>query len=332
VVSLVKNNPGSPMKAWTLLFPIILLSACATPLGTRSSREVDLPQPAQNRVPAKVLSMVDIINQAHAAEWRTIDSNSVLRMRSSRGDVWIELAQAFAPLHAQNIRTMARERYFDNLAITRSQDNFVVQWGDPNAENVAQKKSLGSAQAKLPAEFTIAMDQIEDFTLLPDRDGYAREVGFSNGFHVGRDRKDKLIWPAHCYGVVGAGRDVAPDSGSGAELYVVTGHAPRQLDRNIAIVGRVIAGMENLSTAMRGPAPMGFYTDPNERSGIESIRINSDLPKEEQRQFRALRTDSASFLMLVEARRNRRDDWYLRPAGFIDLCNVPLPVQMLPAQ
>jgi len=29
----------------------------------------------------------------------------------------------------------------------------------------------------------------------------------------------------------------------------------------------------------------------------------------------------------VEARRNRRDDWYKVPAGFIDLCNVPLPVR-----
>jgi peptidylprolyl isomerase len=318
------------MRSASLCFILTMLIGCASSPGTRTTREVDLPQPAQNRVPAKVLSAAEIIAEAANEEWRMIESNNLLRMRTSAGDVWIELAQVFAPEHAKNLRVMSKERYFDGLAITRSQDNFVVQWGDPNAEDAAKKKSLGSAQSTLAPEFTTALDQISDFTLLPDGDGYAAEVGFSNGFHVGRDRKAKLVWPTHCYGVVGAGRDVGDETGSGAELYVVTGHAPRQLDRNIAVVGRVISGIENLSTAVRGPAPMGFYTDANQRTPIESIRLNDDLPEPERRQFRALRTDSASFMMLVEARRNRRDTWYKRPAGFIDLCNVPLPVQMLP--
>lgn len=312
-----------------LILLTLLLAACASDNGTRSTREIDLPQPAQNRVPAKVQSAAEIIAQAHPDEWRILASDQLLRMRTVSGDVWIELADAFAPEHTKNLRVMAREKYFDGLAITRSQDNFVVQWGDPNAEDAAKKKSLGSARSTLPPEFEIGLDQISDFTLLADRDGYAPEVGFSNGFHVGRDRKQKLVWPAHCYGTVGAGRDVGSETGSAAELYVVSGHAPRQLDRNVAILGRVVAGMEHLSIAVRGPAPMGFYTDPNQRTGIESIRLNSDLPVAEQKQFRALRTDSASFMMLVEARRNRRDEWYKRPAGYIDLCNVPLPVQML---
>ena len=33
---------------------------------------------------------------------------------------------------------------------------------------------------------------------------------------------------------------------------------------------------------------------------------------------------------LVEARRNRRDDWYLVPAGYIDLCNVPIVARPRP--
>jgi peptidylprolyl isomerase len=318
------------MKNLFRLVPLLWLGACATQQGTRTTREVDLPQPSQNRVPAKALSAAEIIAQANSEEWRMIESENLLRMRTEIGDTWIELAPAFAPEHVKNLRIMAKERYFDGLAITRSQDNFVVQWGDPNAEDAAKKKSLGSAQATLPAEFTVDLDQISDFTLLPDRDGYAAEVGFSNGFHVGRDRKAKQIWPAHCYGALGAGRDIGEDTGSGAELYVVSGHAPRQLDRNVPIFGRVIAGMEFLSSVVRGPAPMGFYTDPKQRTLIDSIRLNDDLPEAERKQFRALRTDSASFMMLVEARRNRRDEWYKRPAGFIDLCNVPLPVQMLP--
>jgi peptidylprolyl isomerase len=30
----------------------------------------------------------------------------------------------------------------------------------------------------------------------------------------------------------------------------------------------------------------------------------------------------------VESRRNRRDEWYKVPAGYIDLCNVPIAVQV----
>jgi peptidylprolyl isomerase len=43
-----------------------------------------------------------------------------------------------------------------------------------------------------------------------------------------------------------------------------------------------------------------------------------------------LRTDTQTFRDVAEARRNRRDDFYKRPAGHIDLCNVPLPVRTPP--
>jgi peptidylprolyl isomerase len=37
-----------------------------------------------------------------------------------------------------------------------------------------------------------------------------------------------------------------------------------------------------------------------------------------------MRTDTASFRALVETRCNRGDDWYLVPAGCVDICNVPI--------
>ena len=44
----------------------------------------------------------------------------------------------------------------------------------------------------------------------------------------------------------------------------------------------------------------------------------------------ALRTDTQTFTDLIEARRNRQDEWYKHKAGRIDVCNVPLVVR--PAQ
>ena len=160
---------------------------------------------------------------------------------------------------------------------------------------------------------------------LSDQDGWAPQVGFSEGFPAARDPESGETWLAHCYGVVGAGRDVAADSSNGTELYVVDGQSPRQLDRNITVVGRVVQGMELLAVLPRGTGPLGFYEKPEQRTPIRSIALASDLPEAERTTLQLLRTDTPLFAAVVESRRNRRDDWYKVPAGHIDLCNVPLP-------
>lgn len=135
------------------------------------------------------------------------------------------------------------------------------------------------------------------------------------------------MWPVHCYGMVGVGRDLSPNTGSGAELYVVIGHAPRHLDRNIALVGRVIEGIEHLSALPRGKGALGFYDlkQGDERTGIVSIRLGgevADLPA-----YEYLSTESGSFSAYANARANRRDAFFIRPAGGADVCNVPVPVR-----
>ncbi len=130
--------------------------------------------------------------------------------------------------------------------------------------------------------------------------------------------------------MVGAGRSNEIDSGNGAELYVVIGNAPRQLDRNIALVGRVVQGMEPLSTLPRGTGPLGFYEKPEQYVPIESVRLAADLPAAQRVALEVMRTDTPTFEALVESRRNRQDDWYKVPAGHVDLCNVPVPVRPQP--
>ena len=201
----------------------------------------------------------------------------------------------------------------------------MVQFGDPT-EEAADRKPIGNAKDKLPAEFTRASEGLA-FDRLPDPDGWAPEVGFSNGFPAARDPATGQAWLAHCYGTLGAGRDVAPDSSNGTELYVVDGQSPRQLDRNITVVGRVLKGMELLSVIPRGPEPMGFYEDPAQRTPIASIALASDVPEAQRTPLQVLRTDTPLFAQLVEMRRNRKDGWYKVPAGHIDLCNVPIPVR-----
>lgn len=272
----------------------------------------------------------EVIAASAPADWRSPDPEHTLYLELPAGRVVIELAPWLAPKHDANIRALVREGYFDGLAILRSQDNYVVQWGDPDADDAAKARPFKTAKARLAGEFTVPWRDDMAFTRIPDDDGYAAVVGVSNGFWVGRDPKSREIWMAHCYGTVGVARGNETDSGNGAQLYVVTGHAPRHLDRNITLVGRVLSGIERLSTMPRGAPPMGFYETAEQRTPIKSMRVAADVPEAERSALEVLRTDTATFADIVEAKRNRRDPWTKLPSGHIELCNVPLPVRAVP--
>lgn len=301
-----------------ILMAATLLSAAIAAVAQTPPTTTDKPK-----------SMQELLDGSKPSDWRNLDPARTLYMDLDAGRVVIELAPEFAPAHVANIKAMAKGGYWNGLSINRSQDNFVVQWGDAAEEENARRPLPKGAKAKLPAEFTRSNRNVL-FTALPDVDGWARQVGFSDGFPVGLDTAEGTAWLAHCYGTVGAGRDLAADSSTGAELYVVTGQSPRQLDRNITTVGRVVQGMELLSVLPRGTGPLGFYEKPEQRVTIKSIRLAADLKPVDRLKLQVLRTDTRLFADLVEARRNRRDDFYKRPAGHIDLCNVPLPVRTAP--
>ena len=148
-------------------------------------------------------------------------------------------------------------------------------------------------------------------------------AGFKEGWAI--SGSPELAWPVHCYGMVGVGRDLPPNTGSGAELYTVIGHAPRHLDRNIALVGRVIEGIEHLSSLPRGTGALGFYETAEERTPIVSIRLGGEVPALPAYEY--LSTESATFAKYADSRANRRDPFFILPAGGADICNIPVPVR-----
>ncbi|HEX5222114.1 MAG TPA: peptidylprolyl isomerase [Verrucomicrobiae bacterium] len=276
----------------------------------------------------KPSSMAGLLAASKPGDWRTLDPENTLNLELTNGRVVIELAPTFAPKHVANVKALARERYFDGLAILRAQDNYVVQWGDPNAEKPELARKIERARKTLPPEFDRTLDLKLPFTALPDGDVYAPEVGFSGGFPVARDKRNGKMWLVHTYGMVGAGRDNAPDSGGGTELYVVIGHSPRHLDRNVTLLGRVVQGMELLSALPRGSGAMGFYDKPEQRAPIKSIRVAADVPQSERVPLELLRTDTPLFEQLIESRRNRLEEWFQFSPGKIEIGNVPLPVRI----
>ena len=389
----------------------LALFALALPAAVIAQTGSEPPPPP----PANAPSPNEIVNEAPAKDWVAIAPEDLLVMKLTPGtagkprEVIIQLLPApMSQGWTDNIRTLARANWYDGTSINRVQDNYVVQWGDPNYDNPesgGEAKTLPEGlrsmtqgeyvsvqngwdgivelsdtlvRGKILNAATPNEDQMALKPVKTSLDSYADYAGFAKGWPVGfgsaftaapgeilipKDVARRLIadlektanvpvfgqlsedeataarrvasssltavWPVHCYGMVGVGRNYSPDTGSGAELYTVIGQAPRHLDRNIALVGRIISGMEHLSSLPRGTGALGFYSaeEADQRTPITSVRIASDLPANERPQFEYLSTDTGTFARYAEARANRRDAFFITPAGGADLCNIPVPVR-----
>ena len=272
------------------------------------------------------LTAAEVAQAASDEEWRALDPENTVYFAFPGGTVIVELAPVFAPRHVENIRALVRGGYFDGGAVTRSQDNYVVQWASrPLAEGESYPSGVETA---LAPEFEVATPGVR-FTRMPDGDVYADEAGFVQGFPAGRDPENGALWMAHCYGTVAVPRGNDPTSGSGTGLYAVIGHSPRHLDRNLSVVGRVVAGMEHVSTLPRGTGPLGRYESRAEWVPIASARLGSDLPENERSNLQILRTDSQSFRDLIMAARSRQETFFVRPTDRIGVCNVQVPTRLL---
>lgn len=261
----------------------------------------------------------EIVTEAPAAAWRDIPAGEIMTIELATGrQVTIQLAPDWAPVHVANIRTLARAGWWDGTSVNRVQDNYVVQWGD-----ATEKKPLAPGVVEAPpAEYERAGAGLK-LRPLPVRDAYAATVGHMGGWPVAGD--GTALWLPHCYAMVGVGRNLAPDTGTGAELYTVIGHAPRHLDRNIALVGRVLDGIDALTSLPRGTAALGFYDKPEQRVAITRVTMGSGAPA-----WQYLDEASPAFAAYAEARANRRDAFFNRPAGGADICNIPVPVRRKP--
>lgn len=267
----------------------------------------------------------DVIASAPAADWTEISSDDLLVVDLKNGRrVVIQLAPDFAPVHVANIRALAKGNWWDGSAIYRVQDNYVVQWGN----NDSAKKMPDGVVAKPPAEYS---RKLAGLTIRPlgYPDAYAPRAGFSKGWPVAFDPKSGTANLAHCYGMVGVGRDLSPDTGTGGELYAVIGQAPRHLDRNIAVVGRVVSGFDAMTSLPRGTEALGFYKERTSDVPIVSVRLASALPMAERPRFEVL--TGRALGKYIHARANRQDDFFIRPAGGVDLCNVNVPVRPVAA-
>jgi peptidylprolyl isomerase len=316
------------------------------------------PAVAQDQ-PAPV-TPASIVASAPKAEWKAIDPADLLVMTlapDAAGHPRTVVIQLMPPPFSQgwvgNIRTLAKAHWWDGTSVYRVVDNWVTQWGDGEDDEAKAKKLPPGLRAVPASEYEVtdapfttpavgAYFQLNPTAASPAlaagkpvlRDGpldhYAAYhagfpfAGYENPHHG-------IVWPIHCYGYVGVARDLE-STGTGAELYAVIGHAPRQLDRNIAVVGRVIEGMENLSALARGKGEAGVYDDPKLRVPILSVRLGNEVPEPPQAHFEYLDTESPSFARYLQVSANRSDPFYKVGAGGIDICNAKVPIRRVASE
>jgi peptidylprolyl isomerase len=251
--------------------------------------------------------------------WREVEPENLVFIDLFEGEITVELNPLFAPETVKQFRRLVEERFYDGLSFYRVIDGFMAQGGDGS--------DLGklSLVPLIDAEFERDLSDDIEFSRVQKNDLFAPETGFVDGFAAARDVSKNRVWLTHCPGVVAMARSDAPDS-SRTDFYIVIGQAPRYLDRNMNVFGRVIHGMDVVQKIQRGPAnESGIIQDETTSSRIRGIRLASEIPEEERLSAFVMDTNSKGFEKLLKSRRNRKQKFFHnKPPGVLDVCQVPM--------
>ncbi|WP_088329917.1 peptidylprolyl isomerase [Lacimicrobium sp. SS2-24] len=115
------------------------------------------------------------------------------------------------------------------------------------------------------------------------------------------------------------------------DFYVVIGPAPRHLDRNMSVFGRVIYGMEHIQGLPRGDAMVnsGVIETPQHRGKIVTARLASKVPETARLSLQIQRTDSKAMQTRLEQGRSMDNPFFkYKGNGKLDICYYPPHVRI----
>ncbi len=260
-----------------------------------------------------------VASPTHAAEdvWRELDPENTLYIEMDAGRVIVELSTDIAPQNVAQIKTLVREGRYKDIRFYRVIENFVAQAGlQADAGDVST----------VAAELVLPIEKLNGYGMIETDDAYAPETGFYKGFAMGHDPESGDAWALHCPGVMAMARGNDKDSAK-AEFYFPIGQAPRHLDRNMTVIGRVIGGFEHIQGVARGNRDFGggVIAVKDQQTPILKMQIAADLPLEERTPLDIINTNHPRFLERVEAMRSRSGPfWHHTPSSTLDICTVPV--------
>ncbi len=259
-----------------------------------------------------------------APEWLPVANEKLVVMQVNDSTVTIALDDRIAPKAVKRFQELVQAGFYDDLRFYRVIDGFVVQGGD-----LDETKETTADKSPITAEFEITRPDDMPFTLAQKQDLFAEQTGFSAGFPVGYDPETKAIWHTHCPGTVALARNNEADSAT-TEFYIVIGQAPRYLDRNMSVIGRVIDGMPAVQRINRGPSEEnGVIKDPQNQTAIQKMQLGSAMDKPPQ--WLMTNTESGAFATMLDGRKHRKHEFFhFTPPAVLDVCQVPLRAKRLP--
>lgn len=290
-----------------------LIAACAP-----GESEPPAQQSAEPQTPKR--GPGEIIADAAPEDWRTLDPENLLVIELERGRVVVALSEKLAQAHVKQVKTLARDGFYDGLSFYRVIDGFVAQGGD-----LFETRDIKAAEKAMTAEAEQPLTPEMGFTPIEDADGYAAKAGFIDSEPVGVDAAGKTVWRLHCTGAFAFGRN--NDMNSASTEFYITLQPQRYLDRNLTVFGQVVAGMEHVQ-ALRRVAPAETpEDDPGET--ILSMRVAADLPEDARPALEILRSDTPTFAAYVESRRNRPEEFFHFRPNHVDVCALTVPVRAI---
>jgi peptidyl-prolyl cis-trans isomerase B (cyclophilin B) len=164
-------------------------------------------------------------------------SNETAVIKTTAGEMSIELWPDVAPKTVENFKTLAQKGFYDGTAFHRIVKGFMIQGGDPLTKNPNEESSWGTGGP-----------------------GYKVKAEFNDRPHV--------------RGVISMARSQDPDS-AGSQFFICLGDA-KFLDRNYTAFGKLVKGDEVLGAIGETPVKSGGggeKSKPLTRIGVESIRM-----------------------------------------------------------
>ncbi|NNK99253.1 MAG: peptidylprolyl isomerase [Xanthomonadales bacterium] len=288
-------------------------------------------------ITAAILLAVPVLAPAREElAWNVLEPENTVYLQMQEGTAVILLNPDFAPKTVAHFKALLADQFYRGMSFYRVIDGFVAQGGD------GSDIEPGEATTTLKAEFEIDWPlkpkdkeaaknwQPLSWTPVQTDDLFAPFTGFIDGFPAARDKKKGgKAWLTHCPGTVAMARNEDPDSGN-TDFYIVIGQAPRYLDRNLTVFGRVVWGMDAVQRIKRGPAlENGIIEADLERTWIKRMRLASSMDQQELLDIWMADTNSQGFMDLLNERRNRKAAFFHhKPPKVLDVCQVPVPVRL----
>jgi peptidylprolyl isomerase len=230
-----------------------------------------------------------------ASDWRTVAPENLLVIDTSKGRILVELEPRAAPRHAERIRTLADQGFYDGHKFHRVLTGFMAQTGDPLGTGAG-----GSELADVVAEFTFRRGRDAGFAAI-EGGAAGGLVGMVGSLPVQTQPDAQMMVTADfrvdasglfCTGVLGMARSGDPNSANSQFFLMMAPNAV--LNGQYTAFGRILQGLDVVQSLKAGPeAEDGRVTENPDT--MTRVRTASALPEGERPVARVLDARSAVY-------------------------------------